>query len=378
MLSKPTFVLSLKPEEYARGPTPDYGEWVELWAAWDALTKKMMPADKLLSKPIDLRNPYIFYLGHIPTFLEIHLARATDEKFNGPLSYPRIFERGIDPDVDNPEQCHAHSIIPDSWPPLDEIFKFEAHVRNRVKEFYRLADLGPKSKLARALWLGFEHEAMHLETLLYMLLQSEEILPPPGRVRPDFEALAHEAEITKTENEWITVPETKLTLGLGGSDNQTGEGGYYGWDNELPSREVVVRSFLAQARPITNGEYARYLEQTRSDKIPASWTQKNGTEHLMSKNVTSNTHESINGARKSVGHYLDGKYARTVYGTIPLGQALHWPVIASYDELAGYARWMNGRIPTFEEVRSIYHYVEQANSKPVSKVLAQKIAAVNG
>lgn len=338
----------------------------------------MIPADELMSKPIDLRNPYIFYLGHIPTFLEMHLARATDGKFTGPSSYPRIFERGIDPDVDNPDQCHAHSEIPDSWPPLNEILSFEAHVRDRVKDIYRFIDLRAESKLARALWLGFEHEAMHLETLLHMLLQSEKILPPPGRVRPDFEAMAHEAETISTEIEWITIPDTMLTLGLGVPENKSGQGGYYGWDNELPSRQVIVRPFVAQAGPITNGQYARYLKQTQKKEIPVSWAQKECTDAVALKDVTSDTHKGINGATKSVGSYLDGKYARTVYGPIPLVQALHWPVMASYDELAGYAEWMDSRIPTFEEVRSIYHYVEQTNSKPATKVLAQTIAAVNG
>ncbi|KAI9790007.1 MAG: hypothetical protein M1816_005621 [Peltula sp. TS41687] len=377
MLSKPTFHFPLRPDEYAQTATPQLSEWVELWAAWDALTKEMIPADELMSKPIDLRNPYIFYLGHIPTFLEIHLARATDGKFTGPRSYQRIFERGIDPDVDNPEKCHAHSEIPDSWPPLDEILSFEEHVRKRVKDFYEMTDLRSNSKLERALWLGFEHEVMHLETLLYMLMKSEKILPPPGSVRPDFEALAHEAEKTSIENEWFTIPEVKLTLGLGGSDNKSGQGGYYGWDNELPTRRVAVRPFLAQAGPITNGEYARYLKQTQKEEIPVSWAQKDFTNGVTSKAITSDNRRGVNGTTASFEDYLEGKYARTVYGTIPLVQALHWPVVASYDELAAYAEWMDGRIPTLEEVRSIYHYVE-ANSMPVSKVLAGKIAAVNG
>lgn len=52
-------------------------------------------------------------------------------------------------------------------------------------------------------------------------------------------------------------------------------------------------------------------------------------------------------------------YVRTLYGLVPLKHALDWPVTASYDELAGCANWMNARIPTFEEARSIYSYVEK-------------------
>lgn len=45
---------------------------------------------------------------------------------------------------------------------------------------------------------------------------------------------------------------------------------------------------------------------------------------------------------------------RTVFGSVPLELAQDWPVIASYDELAKYAKWVDCRIPTFEEAKSIY------------------------
>jgi hypothetical protein len=39
-----------------------------LWAAWDTVTRAMVPQEELMNKPIKLRNNLIFYLGHIPTF----------------------------------------------------------------------------------------------------------------------------------------------------------------------------------------------------------------------------------------------------------------------------------------------------------------------
>ena len=87
----------------------------------------MIPNNELLNKPIKLRNACIFYLGHIPTFLDMQLSKATGDQLVKP-HYPKIFERGIDPDVDNPDHCHAHSEIPDEWPPLAEIQIGRAHV----------------------------------------------------------------------------------------------------------------------------------------------------------------------------------------------------------------------------------------------------------
>ena len=162
LISKPKFNYPLKPQEYAPGPVPTVHEFEQLWAAWDTVTKHMIPQEELLSKPIDLRNCCLFYLGHIPTFLDIHLTRATNQPSTEPSSYTRIFERGIDPDVDNPELCHAHSEIPDSWPPVEEIFKFQEDVRERTRQLYKTGWKDGSRNVGRALWLGFEHEGKHL------------------------------------------------------------------------------------------------------------------------------------------------------------------------------------------------------------------------
>lgn len=76
--------------------------------------------------------------------------------------------------------------------------------------------------------------------------------------------------------------------------------------------------------------------------------------------------------------YLEGKAVRTVYGLVPLKYALDWPVFASYDELAGCASWMGGRIPTVEEARSIYSHVDRMKLKEAEQHLGKMVPAVNG
>ena len=75
--------------------------------------------------------------------------------------------------------------------------------------------------------------------------------------------------------------------------------------------------------------------------------------------------------------YLEGKSVRTVYGRVPLKFALDWPVFASYDELAGCASWMGGRIPTAEEARSIYSHVDGLKRKEAERHLSCTVPAVN-
>lgn len=75
--------------------------------------------------------------------------------------------------------------------------------------------------------------------------------------------------------------------------------------------------------------------------------------------------------------FLEGKAVRTVYGLVPLKYALDWPVFASYDELAGCAAWMGGRIPTFEEARSIYSFADGLQAKEAEQHLGRTVPAVN-
>jgi len=338
----------------------------------------MIPEDELLSKPINLRNECIFYLGHIPTFLDIHLSGGTDQEPLNP-GFCKIFERGVDPDVEDPTKCHDHSEIPESWPPLADILQHQQTVRDRAEALYASGEAESNSRVARAMWLGFEHEAMHLETLLYMLIQSERVLPPPNTVKPDFEALAKQSATIAVENEWFTIPEAKVDIGLDDAESKDSTKRYFGWDNEKPRRSVNVKSFRAKARPITNGEYAVYLTRTGKTAIPASWCEQPTTNGKAMQNgkrdsVVNGHHNGTNGTTQ----ITDGKYVRTVYGTIPLRLALDWPVMASYDELVGCAQWMGGRIPTMEEARSIYSYVDSLRAPEIEKALGNTIPAVNG
>lgn len=338
--------------------------------------------DELLEKPIKLRNDLIFYLGHIPAFADIHMTKATGSPPTHPSSFHSIFERGIDPDVDNPELCHDHSEVPDTWPPLEEMLDYQARVRARIIEAILSGEAISDRKLSRSLWLCFEHEAMHLETFLYMLLQSERVLPPPGHAMPDFEIMALEASRRRSTNSWHRIPSMDLIVGLDDPENNDGPDRYFGWDNERPSRRIQVSSFEAQSRAISNGEYARYLEETGFELLPSAWTTKNGTkgcpnDDLQHDVLQERTNGVLAGEKIASKSFLAGKSIRTVFGRVPLEYALDWPVMASYDELASFARWAGGRIPSYEEAKSIHRHAEMKKPDPVN-INSSLISAVNG
>lgn len=229
MLVKPKMPFSLLPAAYASSVLPTLEDWEGLWTSWDTVTRGMIPQEELLDKPIKLRNACIFYLGHTPTFLDIQLNKTTKEPPTEPKNYVSIFERGIDPDVDNPEHCHSHSLIPDEWPPVDEILEYQERVRGRLREQYKNGGEAIPRHVARAIWVSFEHEVMHLETLLYMLLQSDKTLPPPIAMAPDFEAMAQKARAARVENEWVDIPAQTINIGMDDPEDETDNSRFFGW-----------------------------------------------------------------------------------------------------------------------------------------------------
>jgi formylglycine-generating enzyme required for sulfatase activity len=262
--------------------------------------------------------------------------------------------------------------------------------------------------LDRAIDYSLTFLAMHLETLLYMLLQSEKTVAPLS-IKPDFESLAEQAEILSVPNKWHTIPAQDVAIGLTDPENNKGPDRYFGWDNEKPQRTVHVPAFEAMARGITNGEYAQYLKEKGITALPASWAvaedgvandkQTNGVhKHIDFDDYNGDVHPNVQPLTNghSNGHtngtattllrsispedpFLIRKTVRTIFGPVPLAHCLTWPVIASYEALSGCAAYMGGRIPTLEEARSIYSFVDQQKSKLIApQVSGHRIAGVNG
>ncbi|KAK6519417.1 hypothetical protein TWF281_003251 [Arthrobotrys megalospora] len=367
LLHNPTARTGLQPKEYAKAACPDLSEWEELWKLWDSVTLGMVRKDQYLTKPISLRNPILFYLGHIPTFLDVQLSRTVDKAVTKPAHYRDIFQRGIDPDVDDPTQCHSHSTIPDTWPKLQEVIEFCGRVRSRVRSIYGKGDISSVG-VQRGLWIGFEHEVMHLETLMYMLLQHDLTVPPIGVPVPDFRAqFLLDSTKARDGETWIKIPGQEIVLGTKECEE---EGGFLTWDNEKPALKASIGPFEAFSRPITNGEYALYLEGTKSASYPKSWSTEG-------RNTHTGVLAEVDRNDSSLAAF-NGLFVKTVFGPVPLVYAQHWPVIASYDELNGCANWMGGRLPTREELQVIYDRAEVVKKDLEAKKLAAMIDAVNG
>ncbi len=283
------------------------------WARSDRLFD-LVPRERWLDRGIELRHPFVFYVGHLPAFAWNHIGVAG---LGRPLFHPDhdvLFARGIDPAT----ASEAHASAPTAWPDVDEVLAYRDGVRDAVRDgLGRLRDPTPA-------WLVLEHELMHHETLLYMIRQLEpEDLVRPEDWRPAVPGLAPEPEE-------VEVAGGAVRLGADPGELD------FGWDNEFPSEIVSTSTFRIDRYPVTIDRFREFVE-AGGYTIPELWDagdrQALGLEHPL--------------AWRRSG---EGWQVRSMFRWHDLDDVGGWPVYVSLAEARAWCRFAGRRLPTEAEL----------------------------
>lgn len=260
------------------------------------------------TRPIALRNPIVFYEGHLPAFTVIAFLQRGLGLSGVDARLERLFERGIDPD--SVESAVPRSGAETEWPTREEILRFAAEVDAAFVRALETAPLdAPRAR--EGLYTALEHEAMHQETLLYMWRQlpyamkrragaSPRSAPRPERARRQAD----------TPPAHAGIPAGHATLGANRRHT------VFGWDNEFDEHVADVPAFEIDVHDVSNADYLRFVEAGGS--VPAFWHSRDGV-----------------------------WYWRGMFEDIPLPG--DWPVYVSQADAAAYARWRGRRLPTEAE-----------------------------
>src|SRR5215471_11234379 len=116
------------------------------------------------SRPIALRNPIVFYEGHLPAFSVLAFLRRGLERPSVDARLEKLFERGIDPDTE--AAAVPRSGASTIWPSRAQVVAFARACDDAMLE--AIANVSPTPDAIEGLYTALEHEAMHQETLLYM------------------------------------------------------------------------------------------------------------------------------------------------------------------------------------------------------------------
>jgi ergothioneine biosynthesis protein EgtB len=300
-----------------------------LWERTDRLFALVGP-DGIFQRPIALRHPFVFYVGHLPGFAWNHVCRRLLGRPSFNPRFDEIFDRGIDPDVDDPTQCHAHPEVPDAWPSLLEVHAYRDRVRAEILASLDEVGGAPARDVMaenhRVLLLVLEHEQMHQETLLYMIQH----LPLSRLVRsavPTIYALGDGLRARGVE-----IESGHATLGAGFHELD------FGWDNEFPPITVAVPRFAIDSTPVTNGEFLEFVDSGGYGR-PDLWDE----EDWRWKEAAGLAHPLMWTSRDG------GWLYRTLVDELPLTSVRNWPVYVSLAEARAFAKSRGRRLPTETE-----------------------------
>jgi gamma-glutamyl hercynylcysteine S-oxide synthase len=293
------------------------------------------------TRPIPLRNPVVFYEGHLPAFAVNTLLKRALGRRGIDEALETIFARGIDPE----SEANAIARGNPAWPSRAAVREYATAADRAIEDAIRSADLDraghPLLHRAQALWAILEHEEMHQETLAYMWHQLphevkrkpvEYVTVPPA---PDDAPTADPQGRTRSANAAaaparVLIPAGTATLGTRPGD------AVFAWDNELPAHRVTVDAFSIDAHNVTNADFMRFVEAGgyRDPRWwrPADWSW------VVSDGVTH---------PRFWERHDDQWYWRAMFERVPLPAS--WPVYVTWAEANAYACWRGERLPTEAE-----------------------------
>ncbi|MCA9799894.1 MAG: SUMF1/EgtB/PvdO family nonheme iron enzyme [Cyanobacteria bacterium HKST-UBA04] len=283
---------------------------------------------------IPLRHPVVFYHGHFDAFLFNTVFKRVLKQASFHPAFDDLFERGIDPASLADADVHARS----DWPDRATVAAYKTEVWQHLEALFDrlLVDDGALVASARlpllqqALWMAYEHELMHQETLLYIIHQ----FPHAHKRPPESYTLPVAGPVPDVT--FQPVPAGLAMLGAEPGDFP------FVWDNEQWATAVAVEAFSMQTHPVTHAEFLDFVTaggyQTPSlwSESAWAWVQTAGVEGQ----PKTHPHQWFQAA--------DGTWQlRSLFEDLPL--PLSWPVYVTHAEAEAYCRFVGRRLPTEAE-----------------------------
>ncbi len=304
-------------------------------------------------KPISLRHPLIFYLGHTATFFinKLLLAGVIEQRIN-PL-FESMFAIGVDEmswdDLNNARY---------DWPAVEAVKAYRRSAREVVDRIIRTQPLSLPIGWNDPWWIvlmGVEHERIHLETSSVLIRQHalKYVKPHPAWAPCRTSAAA-------PENELLAVPASDVRLGRDIDDPVV-----YGWDNEFGRHTAEVEAFHASRYLVSNREFLAFVDAS-GYADDALWQE----EGLAWRNFSH--------AGNPTFWVRDGNEWRLRLMLEEIPMPWDWPVETNYHEAKAFCQWKareSGRpvrLPTEDEWRVLCRYAG-ADGLPDERTAAANI-----
>jgi 5-histidylcysteine sulfoxide synthase/putative 4-mercaptohistidine N1-methyltranferase len=304
------------------------------FSRYESLFETLASDAAYYKKPITLRHPLIFYLGHTATFFinKLILTGLISERVNP--KFESIFSVGVD-EMSWDDLSDAHY----DWPTVAELMAYRDAVRKVVDTLIRTAPLSLPIGWDHPWWaiiMGIEHERIHLETSSVLIRQHAlQFVQPHAAWQPCRETAAAPA------NTLVTIAAGVTQLGKDHADPR------YGWDNEYGQHTASVAEFQTSRFLVSNQEFLGFVE-AGGYATDAYWQP----EGLSWRNFAKAQQPTF-WLRAASGWQL-----RLM--TEVVAMPWDWPVEVNYHEAKAFCQWksehdgVSVRLPTEDEWYRLY------------------------
>ncbi|CAE7290488.1 egt-1 [Symbiodinium natans] len=285
-----------------------------------------------------LRHPQIFYYGHTPCFYvnKLRVAGVLQDPVDPYME--SVMEVGVDEMLW--DDMHKNDMV---WPTVKEVQEYRKKVYKVVSDVIAahpdLEDHNGTSPVKItwdhplwAIFMGAEHEAIHLETSSVLFRETpSHLMQVPAAwpaLHPSSMQSGRSSEPKVGEdfpkNEMLTVKGEAVNLG------KPRDFPSYGWDNEYGHRRVQVADFAASKYLITNGEFWHFVAGGgyRTEKY---WSE-DGWNWRKYRNMKWPFFWKQDGPQGSMQFKL-----RTIFEEIDM--VWSWPVDVNYHEARAFCAW---------------------------------------
>lgn len=307
------------------------------WTLTEVLFSSLLTDEAFYRPPYHgLRHPLIFYYAH-PAVLYINKLRLAN-LHSGPVDelFESLFETGVD--EMSWDDMSKNEI---DWPNVDSVHEYRRTVygiiTDLIKNHQALADGHATIDRDSSLWalfMGFEHERIHLETSSVLIRELPVQLVQRPAEWPDYCSVSVAGSPGPLlgqdypPNELLSVPEGLAKIGKP-SNFPT-----YGWDNEYGGRTRTIPEFFATRYLICNGEFWQFVADGGYQK--KNFWSETGWKWREFRNVKAPTFWVPSGPAGSHEYKL-----RTCFEVIAM--QWDWPAIVNFHEAKAYLKWRTQR-----------------------------------
>ncbi len=304
-----------------------------------------------------LRHPMLFYYCH-PAALYVNKLRVAG-LIDNPINpyFERIFETGVDEmrwdDMSKNEML---------WPSFAEAHRYRQQVYTTVRQLIEthpdLAAGHAPITMDHPLWalfLGFEHERIHLETSSVLIRE----LPIDCVQRPPEWPALHPSAGTPSpfpptagkdypQPRFIDLPAAQARIG------KPRDWPSFGWDNEYGERTVAVQAFRVDSQLVSNGAFLEFIQS--GGYLDSQWWSEAGWEWRGFRNSKWPCFWVPDGPAGLHQYRL-----RTLFETIPMPWS--WPAEVNAHEAAAFCAWRSARdgIPCRLPTEAEHHALREAS-----------------